>query len=45
MAYQLESRDSQYWLYKAKESANVGPGVYEGANTTNNTWNLTSAGK
>ena len=33
MAYQLEARDSQYWLNTHKKPS-VGPGAYEGANAT-----------
>ena len=37
MSYKLDTRDSA-WLSNNKPP-NVGPGSYEGANTTQNTWN------
>lgn len=37
MSYKLDTRDAK-WLDK-KHSTAVGPGSYEGANTTQNTWN------
>ena len=39
MSYKLEERDSKYWLNASKMPKQVGPGFYEGANTTDNSWN------
>lgn len=38
MSYKLDARDSK-WLGSANDSCKAGPGSYEGANTTQNTWN------
>lgn len=39
MSHQLEGRDSTYWLKANKMPEGVGPGLYEGANKTGNSWN------
>ena len=39
MSHQLENRDSTYWLKANKMPEGVGPGLYEGANKTGNSWN------
>ena len=38
MSYKLDARDSK-WLKGNDMPSIVGPGSYEGANTTQNTWN------
>ena len=39
MSHQLENRDSTYWLKANRMPEGVGPGLYEGANKTGNSWN------
>lgn len=39
MSHQLEGRDSTYWLKANRMPEGVGPGLYEGANKTGNSWN------
>lgn len=39
MSYKLDARDSKWLGSAANESCKAGPGSYEGANTTQNTWN------
>ena len=36
MSYQLEARDSTYWLNKKDNKKGVGPGTYEVGNKTQN---------
>ena len=38
MSHQLEGRDSTYWLKANRMPEGVGPGLYEGANKTGNSW-------
>ena len=39
MSYQLQARDSTYWLNKKDNKKNIGPGTYEVGSKTQNQWN------
>ena len=39
MSYKLDIRESKWLATGKSQPKNVGPGTYEGANTTQNTWN------